>query len=337
MKRVLSRWLIKIALGLSITLGILLIALAGFFFWAKARSYPPDRYAEVINYGNTAVMGKGRLTIVTYNIGYLSGLTNNQAVRRTAELFAANRQTVVSALSPLKPDVIALQEVDLASRRSFFINQAADLATDLQLGTTALAVNWDKTYVPFPYWPFSAHFGRVVSGQALLSRYPIQSHDRRVLDRVASNPFWYDAFYLDRLAQVTTLKVGEQPVVVINVHLEAFDAPTRLRQTQAVLQMLDRYSPGFPVLIVGDFNSPPTPTDAVPPTLQPFLDDTRLRSAMALSPSESVATFPSDRPTRLLDYIFYTPDRINLVESRIIPEAKQASDHLPVIAIVELR
>ena len=99
-----------------------------------------------------------------------------------------------------------------------------------------------------PYWPPSAHFGRILSGQAVLSRYPIAKNDRIVLEKVASNPFYYNAVYLDRLAQVTEVQVGGQSVILINLHLEAFDNPTRLEQTKVVKDLAARYAQDYPVL-----------------------------------------------------------------------------------------
>ncbi|MCS6815414.1 MAG: endonuclease/exonuclease/phosphatase family protein, partial [Cyanobacteria bacterium] len=207
---------VLIVIGVSVLVGLLV--LVGFFGWASSASYPRDRYAELVTFNNKApAILSNEATIVTYNIGYLSGLTNNQAVQRDAELFTQNLQTVLTALSRVQPDIIGLQEIDIASRRSFGVNQVTALAEGLSLTMGAIAINWDKRYVPFPYFPPSAHFGRVVSGQAILSRYPIQTHERVVLESVPTHPFWYRAFYLDRLAQVSQIQLGNQPIVVINV------------------------------------------------------------------------------------------------------------------------
>ena len=48
-------------------------------------------------------------------------------------------------------------------------------------------------------------------------------------------------------------------------------------------------------------------------------------------------TFPADNPEREIDFIAYRPaDRFTIVESRVIPE-KVASDHRPVLLVLELR
>ena len=318
-----------------ITLGLLIFAIVIFYFWASSNGYPRDKYEEIVDYpASTPTTNKNEFTLITYNIGYLSGLTNNQAVDREKKLFDDNLKTVVDALKPLNADFIGFQEIDLGSKRSFKVNQVSELAEQLSFNQAGIAINWDKTYVPFPYWPFSAHFGRILSAQAVLSRYPITSNKRIVLDKVASKPFFYNALYLDRVAQVSEIKVNNRSVILINVHLEAFDAPTRRKQTEYIQKLLSEYVDKYPVLLMGDFNStvPPIPENPQP-TVDILLKTASIKSALppeALN-NPKIATFPSDKPEVKFDYVFYTPKNIEVIEWRIVDEVKQASDHLPVL------
>ena len=317
-----------------ISLSLFTFAVVIFYFWGSSGNYPRKNYAEIIDYPSSAPRNQNEFTVITYNIGYLSGLTNNQAVSTEKKLFDDNLKTVVEALKPLKADFIGFQEIDLASKRSFKVNQVLELAEQVSFNQGAIAINWDKNYVPFPYFPFSAHFGRILSGQAVLSRYPITENKRIVLDKVAGKPFFYNAFYLDRVAQVTEIKVDNRPLIIINVHLEAFDAPTRRKQTEHVQKILSEYVDKYPVLLIGDFNStvPPIPENPEP-TIDILLKNPSIKSAFppeALN-NPQIATFPSNQPKYKLDYIFYTPKNIEIIEWRIIDEAKQASDHLPVM------
>ncbi len=317
-----------------ITLGVVIFAVVVFYFWASSNAYPRDKYAEIIDYPASVPGDKDEFTIITYNIGYLSGLTNNKAVDREKKLFDDNLKSVIEALKPLKADFISLQEIDLGSKRSFKVNQVSELAEALSFNQAGIAINWDKTYVPFPYFPFSAHFGRILSAQAVLSQYPITNNKRIVLDKVASKPFFYNALYLDRVAQVSEIKVDNRSVIVINVHLEAFDAATRKKQTEYIQKLVSEYVDKYPVLLVGDFNStvPPIPENPQP-TVDILLKTASIKSALppeALN-NPQIATFPSDKPKLKLDYVFYTPNNIEVIEWRIVDEVKQASDHLPVL------
>lgn len=318
-----------------IIFGVSIIALIFFFFWGSSGSYPQEKYAEIISdEGSENPAQDDTLTVVTYNIGYLSGLTNNTSEPRTLELFENNLKTAIQALKPLQPDLIGLQETDLDSRRSFRIDQGAELAKGLGLKNQAIAVNWDKNYVPFPYFPFSAHFGRLLSGQAIISRYPIQKHDRLVLEKVADNPFYYKAFYIDRLAQVSQIKIQEETVILINVHLEAFDKPTRRKQTQFIQELLKQYIGKYPVLLLGDFNSPPPSPEHPDSTISLLLNLPEISPVVPRDRliSSDAKTFPSDDAIAKIDYIFYSRDRLELLEWRVITEAQQASDHLPLMA-----
>ncbi|MGF1495865.1 MAG: endonuclease/exonuclease/phosphatase family protein [Elainellaceae cyanobacterium] len=328
----------KLLLTLAILLtGIPLALLIGFYAWASSAAYPKSRYAEIVSYGGSSASSLrpavDTFTVVTYNIGYLSGLTNNLAVPRTSELFADNLKTAIAALRPLDADIIALQEIDLGSHRSYNVQQASELASQLGLGNGAIAINWDKRYVPFPYWPPAAHFRGILSGQAILSHHPIRTHERIVLEKVAGKPFFYNGLYLDRLAQVAELEMQGRSLIVINVHLEAFDEPTRRRQTQAVKALVEQYVPQYPVLLLGDFNSMPPTAKQFDPTIRILLDMPEIQPAF---PEEglaerAIATFPANDPIAKLDYIFYTPATIEALEWQVVADAQQASDHLPIM------
>ncbi|MCW6036059.1 endonuclease/exonuclease/phosphatase family protein [Spirulina subsalsa FACHB-351] len=320
-----------------LVLGVFILALILFFFWASAAHYPQEKYAEIVRDDAVFTPTKEQpvFSVMTYNIGYLSGLTNNEATRPPRELFEENLKRVLGTLKPLNIDIMGLQEIDLPSHRSYEVHQVEALSKGLGMAYGAIAINWDKNYLPFPYWPPSVHFRRILSSQTILSQSPIRHHERLVLSPVENRPFFYKAFYLDRLAQIAEIEINGQPIIVINVHLEAFEIPTRRRQTKAVLDILAQYETDYPVLLMGDFNSDPHLTpDAPDSTIQLLLNHPKIRSVVpekAMNEPE-MKTFPSNEPTVKLDYIFYTPDSLELVNSKVLQNIGQASDHLPVLA-----
>ncbi|MEM7066614.1 MAG: endonuclease/exonuclease/phosphatase family protein [Cyanobacteria bacterium P01_B01_bin.77] len=320
-------------------LGSLALAIAVFYAWATAGSYPKENYTTVVNYEAAAAtpVTDNSLTLVSYNIGYLSGLTNNQAVERSKQLFDDNLSDAIAALQSLNPDIIAFQEIDLASRRSYNVNQVDALASALDFPTAGLAINWNKNYVPFPYWPISAHFGKIVSGQAVLSRYPIVENQRVVLEKVASRPFFYNAVYLDRLAQVTQVQHQDRSIIVINIHLEAFDTPTRLNQTRAVRELAETYAQEFPVVVVGDFNSAVNRPEEGERSIEIMTESALFTAATPQEQWASQPTFPSESSEHKLDYVFYTPTTIEPENIRVVTEAGTASDHLPLVMTFTLK
>ena len=341
------------AKGLLVLLGLPTAAIALFFLWASSGHHDKQSYAAVVDDGAQFQREpKDSYTIVTYNLGYLSGLANNTTNKPEQSFFEENQQRVVDALSAVSPDIVALQEVDFDAQRSYGVNQADAIAQKLGRMGVAIAINWDKNYVPFPYWPISAHFGEMLSGQAILSRYPIVENSRTVLQKVAGNNFVYNAFYLDRLLQVAKVEVGDRTIVVMSTHLEAFDEDTRVAQTQFVRAAAEEYAREYPVLLVGDFNSALNRPNFVAATgktyeekqfsIKELLASDTLASAVPQEqwPNDDGvqnATFPSDTPKYKLDYIFYTPSTIEILETQVMGAVGEASDHLPGMARFRLK
>jgi len=320
-------------------LGIGAGGLIVFFYWGSSPKLSPSQYLVNKSYANAYPRQSDSVfTIITYNIGYLSGMTNNKVAERTQELLYQNLAHVIQTFKQIQPDIIAYQEIDYEGGRTFDINQSEKIAQTLGFAYQLDAINWDKTYVPFPYsWNPAYHFGRVLSGQSLHTHFPILNHEKMVLER-PDLPFYQQAFYLDRLAQVAKLKIKDKEVVVINVHLEAFDAPTRLKHGKVVKELFERYAKYYPVILLGDFNSPaPTALSRQNSDYEPMIDEilkiANLKSAIAPEHfgKKEFMTFPTDKPEIQIDYIFYTSDKIECVESRVVTEVKTASDHLPVL------
>ncbi|MCP5109020.1 MAG: endonuclease/exonuclease/phosphatase, partial [bacterium] len=176
-------------------------------------------------------------TVMTYNIGYLSGMTNNRPIKTRKKLFEKNMATFLQLLEKNQPEFIAFQEIDFQSNRSYYVDQFQTILKKGGYKYGAKAVNWDKRYVPFPFGPPSVHFGKTVAGQAVLSRWPILEAKRILLQQPGNNPFFYNTFYLDRLVQMVKIKAAGTEFIILNVHLEAFHQKTREKQAQRVIDI----------------------------------------------------------------------------------------------------
>jgi len=302
-----------------------LILILIFFFWASSPNYAQNDYSKLtINNYNVKFKRDSIFSIVTYNIGYLSGMTNNKAIAKPKELFDQNLEKVKNEFELLQADIIALQEIDYASARSFEVNQQNEIA-DLGYNYVAQNINWDEKYVPFPYWPPSMHFGKVLSGQSILSKYPLKDLQRIVLDRVKNNPFYRDALYLERLAQVATVTLENKNVVIINVHLEAFDKITREGQLDAIIDLFKKYNKKYPTILLGDFNSDVNYDN---PAIIKLLNLKNVGNA-AFEKSYDF-TYSSAKPFKRIDYIFYSKNSIEIIDSKVLKQFGEASDHLPI-------
>lgn len=325
----------------------LLVALTAFYFWASASTLPSEDLATVKTYHeNFDSPRRDTFTVMTYNIGYLSGMTNNEAVARETSLFDTNMDAALDLIESVDPDFVGFQEIDFNADRSFNVHQLDTIATRLNYPNASQSVNWDVRYLPFPYGAPSVHFGRVVSGQAILSRYPIRTH-RRIELASTSRSFLTKPFYLDRLAEVAIVDVGGWPLTIINVHMEAFEMATREEQAKQVRDLYVEYAgQGTPVLLIGDFNSV---VRAALPSLPPaqrsaFADDetmTTIQETTSLSSAfpesayvtgGAVNTYPADSPTRKIDYIFYRGGRIQPLSADVHcgPSDAPPSDHCAV-------
>ena len=335
---------------LGLLVGLPSVAIAIFYLWASAGHQNPQDAAAIVNYPVPGGLNDGKAysdggyTLVSYNIGYLSGLANNTTEQVERSFYEENQKRAIAALEAVNPDIVAFQEIDFGSKRSYEVNQAEAIAQALSLTNGATAINWDKNYVPFPYWPITAHFGKMLSGQAILTRpwIPIQKNSRLVLEQVADKPFFYKAFYLDRLAQVAQIEfVDDQSLILINVHLEAFSEQTRVNQTQFVRELAEDYAKTYPVIVVGDLNSALNRDSFITAqgedkgetqfSIKEMLASEQLAPAVPQSNwSGKNLTFPSNKPEYKLDYMFYTPSTIEVLETSVISAAGVSSDHLPI-------
>lgn len=305
----------------------------GAFFWASSSSLQPSDYNKIIVKKESAKRFSDSIfKIVTYNVGYLSGMTNNKAIDKPLSLFQTNLKKLKNELKKINADILALQEIDYKAARSHNVNQEDEIA-NLGYKYSAQAINWDKQYVPFPYWPPSMHFGKIISGQSVLSKFPIKSQDRKVLNRVTDLPYYRDVFYLDRLAQVVKLDILGEDVIVINIHLEAFNKQTRTKQLEDVVEVYKTYSETYPTVLLGDFNSDPDYKQSA--IKQMFAIDGI--GCAAYSKDNYQNTFSSNNPYERLDYIFYNKKFITYVDGKVLPSFGEISDHLPVEMTFKLR
>lgn len=319
------RLLKRLVLGLSIT-----VITLGMLIAIAARpadvDIAPDGIRHFVEFAAPPpALPPQSLRIVTYNIGYAYADQNNTGNRLTETAVRKNLDAMITALSDLQPDVIGLQEVDFAAHRTHYIDQLAYLAHGLKMPFAAYAVTWNRRYVPWPYWPPSRHFRQVVSGQAVLSRYPIVAQTIHHFAKPASNPFWYNLFYLDRLAQRVTVQVGPQPAIFWHVHLEAFDESTRHGQLQT-LATLARQEGAPHLWVLGDFNSE---SHAVA-TIE-FGNATQLQNVEFPGMTYSVQSWS---PAGKIDHIFsrrHFPITTAGTATQLL-----ASDHIPVWAEVGL-
>jgi endonuclease/exonuclease/phosphatase family metal-dependent hydrolase len=315
----------------------LVVLFCAFIFWATRPVVSDSQWPaqKIISYfePSSPVVTPKQLTLVTYNMGYASGQKNNQEVltQREAE---QNLEDIIRVLKEADADIIALQEVDFPSARTFKTNQMEAIAKALNMPYAAHVTTWNLKYLPFPYWPPRRHFGAILSGQCILSRYPLIEQSFHVFPKPKENSFWYNWFYLDRVLQEVTVQLGDRLAKVWNVHLEAYQEATRLKQAEFVGERVREDLTPLK-FVLGDFNSksfsindPQYQHDAE--ALKLFQSESGLTNAET---ETAFYTIPSWEPKDKIDHIFYSASvTMQSVQSLV----SLGSDHLPVKAVFVL-
>lgn len=316
----------------------LVLSIVAGYFWGSSGQLSESELNQIIEIEAPSGLEKDTLTVVSYNMGYLSGMTNNLPIRTDPDLYNRNLASLIKMFKAIKPDLIGIQEIDYGSDRSLGMDQLDSILKYCQIPFAHKSINWDKNYVPFPYWPPAVHFGRMLSGQAILSKYPVDRGERTVLEKPPNQAFYYQAFYIDRLIQLAHVSVNGERLILMNVHLEAYDSETRERQAQYLLEVYRSYAKQYPTLLIGDFNARPPyagEIDQAERTIRLFLEEPGLSAAVSkeqyIKNENEYFTFSSDHPHEKIDYIFYNDDRIEMIDSYVVHEAGEISDHLPVV------
>ena len=138
-------------------------------------------------------------TLMTFNCGYFSGMKNNGTEKLSKDLIDSNFKNFTNYIKDNPVDIICLQEIDFNSKRTFYVDQALMLYKKAVYNSYSNVINWNKRYVPFPYWPISAHFGKIVSGQSVLSKFRIVDHLRIVLEKPNKNSEEFKMISEDRV------------------------------------------------------------------------------------------------------------------------------------------
>ncbi len=200
------------------------------------------------------------------------------------------------------PDLVALQEVDQKTKRTNGVEQTAELArlTDLY-----------------------GRFGRAIDyqggeyGQAILSRFPLGTSSIHQLPGEPERE--------QRIAFEVRLNLADQECSFVTTHLHHQQDKLRQRQATKLNELFAEVV--RPVILAGDFNATP---ESQPMAL--------LRKHWQIATSDpKLLTYPSEKPTKQIDYILYRPtQRFEVLEAKVIDEPL-ASDHRPVLAVLRLK
>ena len=208
---------------------------------------------------------------------------------------------IAGVIASFAPDVVALQEVDAGKRRSGGVDQAIQLGE--QLGMRA-------------EYAVCMEHGCERYGIATLTKLPVLEVRTLELPIHAHRRTEPRRALLTRLAWPTP----ERTVAVVNTHLSVVRAE-RPGQIAAIAELANDDE----VIVAGDLNC--TPWSRALRVLRP-----KLRSA-----TKRTRSWPARVPLFPIDHIL-VGGPLHVVESGgwTSGEARRASDHLPVVAVLEV-
>lgn len=234
------------------------------------------------------------LRVMTYNIRSGNGNLSGTAAAIRAE----------------RPDVVALQEVDVHwANRSGFADEATELGNllGMQVRFAPIYVIPDSNAAKPP-----REFG-----VALLSRYPITAFSNDTIARLSTQTENPVPAPMPGLLDAT-IDVHGATVHVLNTHLDYRRDPA-VRATQA-REMIAHVDTGVPTLVFGDMNASPGA-----PELRPLL--TLLHDTWPTAKGSGF-TYPAEAPTERIDYVLVSSHF--RVRDASVP-VTEASDHRPVV------
>ena len=239
--------------------------------------------------------------ILTYNVHRCVGNDRRLDVARVADVIAK-----------LNPDIVALQELDVGRARTGHVDQANEIAAQL-----------DMTF----HFHAALKVEKELYGDAILTAYPerliqvgpLPGHPR-IGQLEPRGALWVEVDFDGRPVQIVNTHLGlvprEQQIQAASLAGPAWMAHPRCRQ---------------PSILLGDFNA--TGTSVVYRTLTQNLQPAR-QLAEKRSPS---STFPSQLPVLRIDHLFVSGGiKVLDVFAPFDAGTRLASDHLPLVMDFEL-
>ena len=241
------------------------------------------------------------LKVMTYNIHH----ANPPSHEKDSLIDLA---AIARVIDSVKPDLVALQELDVNNARSGVkVNEAQVLA--------------EKTNMHY-YFAQAIPYRGGGYGVAVLSRWPILDTIHVVVPMAPGVQGETRA-----LAVVRVKTTAGKTLLFASTHLDQHRAAeSRLLQAHTIAEAVKSFKD--PLILCGDMNDYPESE-----TLK-VLDSVLTRSCQG---SSCPLTIPVNPPRRTIDYILFTPAaRFEARSVKAVAET-YASDHLPVVAELQMK
>ncbi len=234
---------------------IIVVSLPG---WLLLSEWRP-RGVEREFFDVESVLLKDTLTLVSWNIGY-GGLGENMdffydggvKTRASKRESRENMKAIVAQLREFQGvDFILLQEVDLGSKRSYWVDQLQYICEALDYEFVGFALNYNSRFVPIP---LNDPMGRVKSGVVILSKHQFAQSIRWQYPSIPQFPNRLFDLKRAMLSVVIPTHRGDT-LWINNTHNSAFDSGEMRRREVAFIG--DRIASMPYSVTAGDWNCTP--------------------------------------------------------------------------------
>ncbi|PIN87912.1 hypothetical protein COV12_01320 [Candidatus Woesearchaeota archaeon CG10_big_fil_rev_8_21_14_0_10_32_24] len=248
--------------------------------------------------------------LISYNIEYCEGMEGlwYQYLFFWRIFFPPKKldQQIVNALKKVKPDVLALIEVDAGSLRSRGRDEVKFFETQLGMKSFTEKIKYGVTG-----WLKLFHHVPILDKQAnaIVSKYPLEKVKYHVFHEGTK-----------RMVIEATISIKKKKVTLLVAHL-ALGSKTRALQIKELIKIVNDIK--NPVILMGDFNTFNGESE-----MKELEQKTHLKDRIALDKKSLPFTEPAWHPSKRLDYIL-TSSKIKVKKYTVLHYP--FSDHLPLM------
>lgn len=215
------------------------------------------------------------LRVMTWNIRFCAGrilwfgdACGDRVILKDEEVYSS-LQAIAAKINEVKPDILLLQEVDIKSKRSGYIDQLQWLLDHTWFNYAVCGSQWKAQFIP------SDGLGRMDEENAILSRWKITGATRIQL-ALRNDQDNLTRYFYERCCMVSArMEVpGFSNLYVVNIHASATATPdVKLQHIAAFKSEMDRINNSGAFFIAGgDLNTLPPGTDTTDFCLQDKCD-----------------------------------------------------------------